>query len=543
MMASESGSDSGAKRQVSHIRFAVRPKDSLTRLSFRSQVFLLGGMVVVLLIAVLIATVGALRYTRSSVLSDEKKNLLESARTLAREYDERAAFAHQTGQVAPLESQAAGPTHAALETLARSVVEKSEGVAGGFYQLSTDSLIGYAGPSPFAAGAGSALDSQRAEILTAARDACRSRRAVESVVPTADGIVLIDAVPVDASGEPPGSAWTLKRFGTLPGANRFRAYLTAVVLGAAALICVFLTLLVTRTLQSGVLKVEKGLEDLEHNLSSRISAGDDPREIQRIASAINRLGTTLQQKIESEKQIEDQLRHAERLAALGRLIAGVAHEVRNPLATIRLRVQMCQQFSNDEAVHDSCSVALEEIERLNGMVNRLLSFSQPVQLITESVDLRLLIEQRLERFADRARAAGVRFVTNFPIERRLVLLDSSRIAQVFDNVIQNAIESMGTSGGTLCVNLASNSTKTPGQSEVCVEFNDTGAGIEPAAMSRVFDPFFTTKPTGTGLGLSICRELVRAHGGEIQLRSSPGHGTSVRIILPAAAPTARTSAA
>ncbi len=289
--------------------------------------------------------------------------------------------------------------------------------------------------------------------------------------------------------------------------------------------------------------MEKGLEDLEQNLSSRIVADDDPQEIQRIASAINRLGATLREKIAGEKQIEDQLRHAERLAALGRLIAGVAHEVRNPLATIGLRVQMCQQISGDEAVQDSCAVALAEIERLNGMVSRLLSFSQPVQLLTEPVNICQLIEERLERAADRARSVRVRFLTNFPVDRRPVPLDASRMAQVFDNVIQNAIESMSQSGGTLCVNVASNGTKQSGRQEMCVEFNDTGSGMEPSVMRRVFDPFFTTKSTGTGLGLSICHELIRAHGGEIQLRSSMGHGTSVRLLLPVVEPSPRTSAA
>jgi signal transduction histidine kinase len=544
MMVGGAGSRSGPKARILRRHFSVRQKYSLSNLSFRSQVLLLGGMVAVLIAAVLIASVAALRYTKYSVLSEQKKNLHETALTLAREYVDRAEFAHQNGGAPPLDSEVSASSSAALTKLTRNVIEKSEGVSGGFYQASSDELVGSAAAEPSSDGAGaSVLDSQRPAILAAARTAARSRRSVDSVVAASDGVVLIDAVPIGDDPLPPGSAWTVKRFGTLPGANRFRAYLTAVGLGAAALICVFLTLLVTRKLQSGVLKVEKGLEDLEQNLSSRIVADDDPQEIQRIASAINRLGVTLREKIASEKQIEDQLRHAERLAALGRLIAGVAHEVRNPLATIHLRVQMCQQISGDQAVQDSCAVALAETERLNGMVSRLLSFSQPVQLLTEPVNVCQLIEERLERAVDRARSVRVRFLTNFPIDRRPVPLDANRMAQVFDNVIQNAIESMSQSGGTLCVNVASNGTKQAGRQEMCVEFNDTGSGMEPSVMRRVFDPFFTTKSTGTGLGLSICHELIRAHGGEIQVRSSMGHGTSVRILLPVTEPSPRTSAA
>ncbi len=516
----------------------------LSRLSFRWQVLLLGGMVVVLIGAVLFATFGAFRYTKSSVLADERRTLLGNAQDLARAYADRADFAHQNG-AAPLDSPADGVSSAELAMLTRMVLGKAEGVEGGFYQSSSGAIVGYAAPAipDDNAPAGSALESQRAAITRVARDAAASREPSGSVVATPDAVILIESAPISAASGAVGSAWTVKRLGSIPGANRFRTYLAAVALGAAALICVLLTLLVARNLQFGVVKVERGLESLERNLASRIDVDGDPREIERISGAINRLGATLREKIASEKQIEDQLRHAERLAALGRLVAGVAHEVRNPLATIRLRVQLCQQASSDPAILDSCEIALEEIERLNGMVNRLLNFSQPVQLSSEPLDVCQLLEQRLDRMADRARRQNVRFITNFPGQRRMVLLDANRMSQVFDNLIVNAIEAMAQSGGTLCVGIWSNATKVAAGQELCIEFNDTGSGIDPAIATRVFDPFFTTKPAGTGLGLSICHELVRAHGGDIQVRSAVGHGTSVRLLLPVAEFHAMTGAA
>ena len=141
--------------------------------------------------------------------------------------------------------------------------------------------------------------------------------------------------------------------------------------------------------------------------ASQIPTGSDPEEIERIAQAINRLGASLRDNIRREKQIEDQLRHAERLAALGRLVAGVAHEVRNPLATIRLRVQMAQREARNPRVEESCAIALEEIERLNGMVNRLLNFARPVRFQPEPTNLKQLTEQRLNRFAESAQRNGI----------------------------------------------------------------------------------------------------------------------------------------
>jgi signal transduction histidine kinase len=113
-----------------------------------------------------------------------------------------------------------------------------------------------------------------------------------------------------------------------------------------------------------------------------------------------------------------------------------------------------------------------------------------------------------------------------------VRVDQNRIAQVFDNVIQNAIEAMSESGGTLSVNVTCEARKSENGREACIEFTDTGEGISSDVVSRIFDPFFTTKSSGTGLGLSICHELVQAHGGEIQVESAQGCGTTVRILLP-----------
>jgi len=192
---------------------------------------------------------------------------------------------------------------------------------------------------------------------------------------------------------------------------------------------------------------------------------------------------------------------------------------------------MCQQDGANTEVSESCAIALQEVERLNGMVNRLLSFSRPVHLQTEPTNLSRLVEQRLGNFAELAKEHNVKLVSRLTPNSGFVKVDQSRMAQVFDNIIHNAIDSMSESGGTLCVNVTSGSSNGDSR-ETYVEFNDTGAGIPQDVVGRIFDPFFTTKPSGTGLGLSICHELVQAHGGEINVASAEGRGTTVRIVLP-----------
>ena len=506
----------------------------LSRISFHRQILLLGIVAVVLLLAVLFATFAALQYTRSAVLKDDQRRLSEATNALVREYNEKAEADRLKNNPQPLENPEIQSSRDALTDLTRRVLQNADDVEGGFYAADGDTLLGYY----FQAGPGTRgkpdtqriADDERTVLLRVAREAESSHLPFEHVLATAQDIRLINAMPLQDGQRFIGSAWTIKHLPSVPGTNRLRTYLIAVALGIAALACVLLTLLVARGLQSGVRKIEEGLKNLEESLTSQIPIDADPDEIRQIAQAINRLGTALRDKIESEKQIEDRLRHAERLAALGRLIAGVAHEVRNPLATIRLRIQMCQD-SEDGEVRESCNIALMEIERLDGMVNRLLSFSRPVRLRAEPTDLSRLVKQRLDNFSEIAQRHDIRFITSFSRSVNSVCVDQSRLAQVFDNVIQNAIEAMSPGGGTLCVNVTREAGKSENSSEACVEFNDTGEGIRPDVVGRIFDPFFTTKSSGTGLGLSICHELVQAHGGEIHVASAEGCGTTVRILL------------
>ena len=513
-------------------------KVSLSRLSFRWQVTLLGTLVAVLSLAVLLAIVATLRYTKTAVLNNEKKRLTETSRNLAQEYEERADSAQKNKQGALLEDSNSVNLKELLALISHLVLQNSEGIGGGFYSLPQDQLVGsFYPPGSTSIGSAENTDLPQAEhqmVLEVSQSAAKTRQASERVISGPTGLFLISAMPIRDGYAVAGSAWTVKHISDLPGANRFHAYLITVGLGTAALASVLLTLMVIRNLQGGVRKIENGLQGLEANLSSRIDTTNEPAEIQHIVQGINKLGATLREKLAHEKQIEGQLRHAERLASLGRLVAGVAHEVRNPLATIRLRVQMCRRDSSSTNVKESCHIALEEIERLNGIVNRLLNFARPIQLQLEAVDLKELVQERLRSFEESALRRQVQLMTNLPARGFLGLVDKGRMAQVFDNVIQNALDAMSDRGGTLSVTLKTGGQgKKPGEnSKLSFEFHDNGDGMDSAVASHVFDPFFTTKPSGTGLGLSISHELVRAHGGDIKIESEQGRGTNVMITIP-----------
>jgi signal transduction histidine kinase len=218
---------------------------------------------------------------------------------------------------------------------------------------------------------------------------------------------------------------------------------------------------------------------------------------------------------------------ADRLATIGELAAGAAHEIRNPLTSIRSSLQYLESRCREANETKLLGVALSETDRIDEILSALLSFSRPSEIRKEPTDLVALLEESEALVAIQARAKGIEVRTSFPPEPVVVDADASQLKQVFLNVYLNALQAME-KGGRLTVEAV---PLEKGRS--LVRIVDTGPGISEEALEKVFDPFFTTKKGGTGLGLSICYTIVKAHGGEIEVRSRLGAGTTVLVSLPA----------
>lgn len=242
-------------------------------------------------------------------------------------------------------------------------------------------------------------------------------------------------------------------------------------------------------------------------------------------AGINAMAISLHEKIGKERSLEDQLRHKERLSSLGQFAAGVAHELRNPLATIRLRAQMSQHAGMDAAVTRNSGVILEEVDRLDAMIGRLL-FARPISLELQTIDAAELCAAAVASWAGRA-PETIRLRCEAD-EGVALLGDRSRLLQVLDNLIENAIQAMQGRAGEVRLRT------TEEERTVRLEVMDEGSGFAPGAMKHAFDPFYTTKETGTGLGLSIAFELVEAHGGELKATPRAGGGAMVSVVLPRA---------
>jgi two-component system sensor histidine kinase HydH len=170
---------------------------------------------------------------------------------------------------------------------------------------------------------------------------------------------------------------------------------------------------------------------------------------------------------------------------------------------------------------------IQEVDRLNRVISQLLDYARPMTMQRQEVSIQDIIRHALRMIEAQAREKGITLQADLPAEIPAAGIDADRMKQVFLNLYLNALGAME-DGGLLSVVLA----ELPGE-HIRIEIRDTGVGIAPEDLGRIFDPYFTTKPSGTGLGLAIVQKIVDAHGGEIQVASAPGQGTTVTILLPA----------
>ena len=243
-------------------------------------------------------------------------------------------------------------------------------------------------------------------------------------------------------------------------------------------------------------------------------------------------------------EMEEQLRRAEKLNALGELSVGIAHEIRNPLASISGSIQV---LKNDLKLPGEdvrlMEIVLSETERLNALITDFLVFARPAQEKRMQVDVGAVINETLKMFRNSNEAAGVRIENLLDCEI-FVDGDARQLGQVFWNLFVNAAHAME-SRGTLTVSCAYRHGESPYSGRVPrqgpaessyaeIRVADTGCGIAPQDIARVFDPFFSTKCTGTGLGLAIAHRIVESHGGAIDVKSRQGEGTVFTVVLPLA---------
>ncbi len=484
---------------------------------------ILAFLVVAVLIGGGVAFVSVLGNRESAIIEEAKNHLLSAALGMARDY---AREDFQAQSLPPLENADVQASDDVLSTVTTGVLQSERGSEGGFYSLRADRLLGYAFPTHGGPGVKRDIPPiERPMIEDVARRAAKQSQNISYTYRGTRDVIVFEAAPVIVKGNLLGSAWAMKRLPGLRSQGDVKFSLGVVGFVLLSLVCVLLALFVARDLGAGVTRIEDRLHQLDRDLASPSQGFNGVAELARIYRGVNQLAESLRQKIEQEGGLREQLRHKERLAALGQVAAGVAHELRNPLATIRLRAQMTQRAVSDPSLQQGCSMMLEEISRLDVMLERLLYFARPLNLTMEPFDLVALTRDCVEARRALIRSDSVHIVYQPGDANVTVRGDYAKLRQVLDNVLSNALEALD-SGGTVDLKVhTQNGLAT-------VECTDTGHGIPEEIRERVFDPFFTTRAKGTGLGLSIAYEIVQAHGGRIAISSASPEGTIVSVHLP-----------
>jgi signal transduction histidine kinase len=227
-----------------------------------------------------------------------------------------------------------------------------------------------------------------------------------------------------------------------------------------------------------------------------------------------------------------QLTRAEKLAAVGELAASVAHEIRNPLTSIKLWLYSIRQSVADNSEVDSrCALVSDEVTRLDRIIGNFLEFSRPPEVHVRQCGISTLLEKTMELFTPRMQQSRIKCSCEIKPGLPQVMADPCQLRQVVGNLLANAVDAMP-GGGSL--RISADAEKDQGKDAVIVRVADTGPGIPECAITRIFDPFFSTKPHGTGLGLAIATRIMEQHHGRLTIESSTGDGTTFAISIPTA---------
>jgi signal transduction histidine kinase len=310
--------------------------------------------------------------------------------------------------------------------------------------------------------------------------------------------------------------WTLRRVPVLryPLIGTHRWWLVA--LGFSTLLGVGGIVSIWYRLHSGVRSIQKGLRRLEDDFSFRLPSvrGD----LGRVARDINLMA-------ERRMALEQKLRQQDRLAALGKVVSGVAHEVRNPLNSIKLTLQLLERrLKKGVAASTEVAECLEEIDRLDLIVGRLLAFGRPVMTHRHVQDIAPIVSQAVKMVHEPMQKKEVRIDLDLPRGELRADVDAPQIVQVLINLLLNAIDASPREG-VVTVRAGAEVGR------VSIRVADGGSRIPDEVRPHVFDAYYTTKENGSGLGLAVSREIVANHGGSLQFESEEP-GTTFILTLP-----------
>jgi signal transduction histidine kinase len=404
----------------------------------------------------------------------------------------------------------------ALAEVTDEVAGAYEGIGVGFYDRKLDAIVTY-GPSAVYAdkvGLPIGADHQGREVMATGIPRVQEGELVR-------GKIMNAMYPVKRNDEVIGYVWANEL--TVEIETQIRAiaqhiYLTmfaGMLVGGTGIVYVL------HRLMADINRVKTGLAKIKESLSYKIAPPDG--EIGEIAVAINSMADSLAEK----EKLQEQVQRADRLAVIGEVAAGLAHEIRNPLMAIKGFAELQGETVNREERHEYSQIIVGETNRMNQLIEQLLCFSRPSSDLVEVVNVNRIIENTLVLAAMRASGTKIKFRHDLARQLPEVVVNEEQLRQVLLNLLINAIQAMDKIGEIMV-----RSSFNADENVVQVSIADTGSGIAPENLGKLFDPFFTTKEGGTGLGLSVAQHIMVNWGGVIRVASELDHGSTFTLNFP-----------
>ncbi|NOX89748.1 MAG: hypothetical protein GXO77_12030 [Calditrichaeota bacterium] len=419
-----------------------------------------------------------------------------------------------------------------LKKITSKILSHAPGMEGGFYICQFDKFFGYANPTspppiPVYGPPPRSYNIIKKQVL----ETVDTRGVITRLHQFDPAIFPLATKPIFANGECIGAVWARIHIERELPHLKLRQVINigALIALLGFLIAVFSSLNLRKKIQH----LHKDLEIIKQGVPHKI--GSISGTLGYISRSINNMVEALNQEHRKREQLERQLHQKEKMASLGTLIAGVAHEVKTPLAILKTRIQMWQQDLKDHKIsgitpsfsEESMQLVINEVNRLDGLVKRLLYFSRPISDRIVPTQINDLLEQTI-RFIQ-TNVKKDQYQIEYIPDKMLppVNADPNALEQVFINIIMNSIEAISDGGKISILTEAAENKK-----KIRVWIVDNGCGIPEKYEQKIFDPFFTTKDKGFGLGLSISYEIVTAHNGSITFYQEKPAGTRCLIEFP-----------
>ena len=409
---------------------------------------------------------------------------------------------------------------AVLNTILKSgtdvIADAEPGIGVGYYSKQLDAIITY-GPSD-------ELGRKVGQSISPTHQGREVMKTGQKMVQTAvlvRGNIMNCMYPVIRNKEIIGYIWANELVEDINRQTEKLKDQFYAIIFTGVFISFVVSILIAGSVANKVKLVKNGLKAIQDDLDYRIL----PRsgEIGEIITAINEMAGALSKR----KKLEKQMQKADKMAALGEVAAGVAHEIRNPLTAIRGFIQLIQEKTAPrEQTHEYASIAIFEVDRLNKIVEELLYYARPSDPLKMHQDINRLLDGVLTLLQFKFEKQRVGMEKNFLADMPLIPIDEEQIHQVFINLIINATQAMENGGKILIT------TEAGGDGFIRIHIEDSGHGIEEKNINRLIDPFFTTRENGTGLGLAVVQRIIDIHHGFMAVSVSRFNGAKITLHLP-----------